>query len=76
MTEYSEQQEFLKKLSHKLRNPLGTILGYAEVLLLNTELSEEEQDMLTAIKDNCKKMNTILMQVNDEHDRLDNSEKK
>lgn len=72
MSDIENQKKSIRKLSHKLRNPLSTILGYAEVLLLNSELPEEEQDMLRAIKKNCKKMDRILTEVNDEYDQLEN----
>jgi signal transduction histidine kinase len=43
--------EFLAKLSHELRNPLNSIIGYSEMLLDNASAAEQQRhDDLTSIK--------------------------
>ena len=58
------KSEFLKKVSHDLRTPLGGILNYSE-LLSKTSLSTEQVDHVTTIEESTKGLLTI---VNDIHD--------
>ncbi|MEX2601616.1 MAG: response regulator [Balneolaceae bacterium] len=42
----------LEKVSHKLKTPLNSIMGYCEVLLTDSELNEKQLDYLQTIADN------------------------
>ncbi|MBI9073553.1 MAG: response regulator [Melioribacteraceae bacterium] len=42
--------EFLANLSHEMRTPLNAILGYSQILLKDTSLSDEQSDFISVIK--------------------------
>jgi signal transduction histidine kinase len=57
---------FLQNLSHELRSPLASILGYAELILLSEEeLSEEIQANTQAILNNGNRLQEIIDQIQD-----------
>jgi signal transduction histidine kinase len=57
---------FLQNLSHELRSPLASILGYAELILLDEEeLSEEIIENAQAIYNNGNKLQEIIDQIQD-----------
>jgi signal transduction histidine kinase len=57
---------FLRNLSHELRSPLASILGYAELILLSEEeLPEEIKANAQAIYNNGIKLQEIIDQIQD-----------
>ncbi len=57
---------FLRNLSHELRSPLASILGYAELILLSEEeLSEEIKTNAQAIYNNGNKLQEIIDKIQD-----------
>jgi signal transduction histidine kinase len=56
------KSEFLANMSHELRTPLGGILGYAQILQLSKNLTEQELRWVTTIQ-NCG--SHLLTLIND-----------
>ncbi|MFO1349591.1 MAG: cache domain-containing protein [Gammaproteobacteria bacterium] len=56
------KSEFLAHMSHELRTPLNGILGYAQILLKQSDLSAKEQEGLQVIRQ-CG--DHLLMLIND-----------
>ena len=57
--------ELVRALEHDLRNPVGNILGYVD-LLRNVEgppLSEEQREFLARIEENCTAVLRLLDQL-------------
>ena len=51
---------FMSKLSHTLRNPLNTIMGYAQLLQSSTEGETAAQNDVEVILQGCERMDMIL----------------
>jgi signal transduction histidine kinase len=60
-----ELKEFLRTLSHELREPLTSIQGYADGILLSLEdcRDEEIQEFAQAIQANSRKMLALIDQI-------------
>ncbi len=56
------KSEFLMHVSHELRSPLSSIIGYAEFLLMNQQFDQETQQDLEAILHNGQR---LLNMIND-----------
>lgn len=51
-------------ISHDLKNPLTAILGYSEILLNNSNLTDEDKlNYLMIINTNCKKSNKLMLDL-------------
>ncbi|MGQ9505579.1 MAG: ATP-binding protein [Thermogutta sp.] len=57
--------EFLAAVSHELRTPLTAILGYAEILLLEGDLSRIPPNRLNAVQTILRNGESLLQIVND-----------
>lgn len=55
---------FLDNMSHEMRTPLGGIIGMTD-LLLNTELSEQQIDMLNVVKESSDTLLELISNIND-----------
>ena len=53
---------FLANMSHELRTPLNAILGFAQLMLYDQELNEQNQNDLQTI---CNSGNHLLTMIND-----------
>lgn len=58
------KSSFLANMSHEVRTPMNGLLGMAE-LLLDTELSEEQKDMLTTVHHSAEALLAVLNDVLD-----------
>ncbi len=60
-----ELKEFLKKLTHELRSPLASIVGYSELILQDeeVELSTETRQDIEAIYKNGNIMQEIIEKI-------------
>jgi signal transduction histidine kinase len=58
----ADAQDVVSQLSHDLRTPLGSVLGFADLLLdgAGGSLSEEQRRHLRQIKDSGRRMLDIL----------------
>ena len=54
--------EFVSMVSHELRTPLTSIQGYAELLLEDERMDDEERESLTIVKKNADR---LLVLIND-----------
>jgi signal transduction histidine kinase len=48
--------EFVSMVSHELRTPLTSIQGYAELLLEDEQIAEEQRESLTLVKKNADRL--------------------
>jgi signal transduction histidine kinase len=48
--------EFVSMVSHELRTPLTSIQGYAELMLEDEQLAEEQRESLTIVKNNSDRL--------------------
>jgi signal transduction histidine kinase len=60
-----ELKEFLGKLTHGLRSPLASIVGYSELILMDEEanLSADVRQDVEAINMNCNIMQEIIEKI-------------
>ena len=60
-----ELKAFLRTLSHELRDPLTSIQGYAEAILLSTdaEKDQEIQEFAQSIIANSRKMLALIDEI-------------
>jgi signal transduction histidine kinase len=63
MAEY--RSRFLVRLAHELRNPLTSILGFAEILLNHEKLTEAQQDFCQKIQNSALQIEASLIQLSD-----------
>ena len=52
--------EFVSMVSHELRTPLTSIQGYAELLLEDEQVAEEQRESLTLVKKNADRLLTLI----------------
>jgi len=69
-----QAQEFARRahlLGHDLRNPIGSILGYVDLLrdMAGSKLDEEQHDFLGRIEANCNEMLRELVRFTETSDR-------
>ena len=58
------KQQFLSNMSHEIRTPLNSILGFTNVLL-KTELGNEQEEYVQAIKTSGKSLNLLINDILD-----------
>ena len=65
-------------LKHDLRNPISNILGYADLVRqqATSPLSEDQEDFLSRIEENCRSVLTLLDRRAGDADRLRREEAK
>lgn len=54
------KKQFVANICHELRTPVSTIIGYAEVLLLNPHLKEEARDVLDRLVNNGQELAQLM----------------
>ncbi len=52
--------EFVSMVSHELRTPLTSIQGYAELLLEDEQVAEEQRESLTLVKKNADRLLSLI----------------
>ncbi|MGK0465271.1 HAMP domain-containing sensor histidine kinase [Clostridium sp.] len=78
LKEKSEQnrKRIILDISHDLKNPLTSILGYSEFLLENDDISKEDKNkLLKVINNNSKRANDLIQDIF-EFSRLESAEYK
>ncbi|MCQ3937123.1 MAG: hypothetical protein DPW18_08765 [Chloroflexi bacterium] len=62
------KSQLLAKISHELRTPLGGLLGYAELMLINTfgVLTEEQKRAVSSIVDGANYLTRLVSELLDE----------
>jgi CheY-like chemotaxis protein len=58
------RDEFMAAISHELRTPVHSMLGFSE-LLLDTNLEHQQRDYLNLVKENCQTLLRTLNNLND-----------
>ncbi len=53
------KSEFLNNISHELRTPMNVIIGMTD-MIINTQLSEEQQEYLNMLKESADSLLTLL----------------
>lgn len=56
---FNQQKRFIENASHELQTPLAILKTKADVLLQNTDLSEEQSAVITAINSNLARISRI-----------------
>src|SRR5260221_9542038 len=56
---------FLARLSHELRSPLTSILGFSEILLTQEELTEAQRGFCERIQNSARQLQANLNQLSD-----------
>lgn len=56
----SDRDDLVTSMSHELRTPLSSILGYVDLALEDSSLSEETRDMLKIAYSNTERLNTLV----------------
>ncbi len=59
------KSEFLANMSHELRTPLNGILGYAQILKRNNDLSSSQMDGINIIQQSGKHLLTLINDILD-----------
>ncbi len=52
--------EAMSVISHDLRAPISTMIGYSDLLLMDVNLTEQQQQFVRSIQEGAKRMNTLL----------------
>lgn len=58
------KQQFLSNMSHEIRTPLNSIVGFTNVLL-KTELGNEQEEYVQALKTSSKSLNLLINDILD-----------
>ncbi|MBX9692532.1 MAG: hypothetical protein K2Z81_09115 [Cyanobacteria bacterium] len=56
---------FVANVSHEIRTPLSSVLGMAEILTHNEELSDESKELTHLLFDSCSRLHGILNELLD-----------
>ena len=59
------KDEFLANMSHELRTPLNAILGYAQILRTAENLSEQQQEALSTVKNSGEHLLSMINEILD-----------
>ena len=61
------KSDFLASMSHELRTPLNSVIGFASLLLMNSDgnLTEQDLDFLGRIRDNGKHLLALINSILD-----------
>lgn len=62
---YQARSQFISTMSHELRTPLTVILGFSQILLKNSSLSQRQKDELECILKNGRHLLTLVNDVLD-----------
>ncbi len=59
------KSDFLAAMSHEIRNPLGAVLGFAELLVMPNQSQVEQQSCIDAIKRNGELLSSLVNDILD-----------
>jgi DNA-binding response OmpR family regulator len=54
------KSKFLSKMSHELRTPLNPIMGYAQIMKWQKNLTAEQKEQLQIVCDNCAQLAELI----------------
>lgn len=73
------KSKFLSNISHEIRTPLNPVMGYAQILKRQKNLTVDQKEQLQIICDNCAHLTTLigdileLARVDTEEETVDNT---
>lgn len=59
------KSHFLANVSHELRTPLNAVMGYAQVLLRDSDLTEQQRERLSIIQESGQHLLTLIDDILD-----------
>lgn len=57
------KSKFLSNMSHELRTPLNPIMGYAQILKAQNNLTKEQKEQLEVVCDSCAHLTTLISDI-------------